>query len=383
MGLIFFANDTTYSGSTVNIVTDTQWTNPATNTSNSVRAMFILKALLKTCGWTVKSSGDGVSTFGTGSDVITQGTGSNSTTNGANSTGDFLNGGAWFYIQSPGTSSQHFVIQRNTGTYANTTQGWRIKYSTTGFFTSGMSGSTGLTGSASKTPTAISASDESILFGGGTDASPTFLTFGPANFAATKVHMAAQNTEPYGFWQVGYSAGSDPVNNGWFFVHDPILSGTFPGLDQPTPDQSPYVCGIWASLATWTDMTNQLSMQGAFLKGLATAGDDYLPQPTIVHWGALTYNLGNNGTALVPQGVGINPLTQKVDLLPIWYARRSNPAGNQITLGQSGIKGCSSLMRFPVFNLTNGEVFDYNGVRDKVCFGYLVFDWDGSDFVST
>jgi hypothetical protein len=303
-------------------------------------------------------------------------------TNGANTAGDFLNGSAWFYIQSPGTSSQHICIQRNNGTYAASSHSFRIKYSTTGFFVSGAAGSTGLTGSITVTPTAISASDEILIIGGGTDAAPTFGALTPTSTVGVRTHIAAHDVAPYGFWMAWHGYGLEPTAGGGYFLNDYMLSGSFPGTDQPVADNSPYTCGLFTTLTQFGDATQQFSMAGAFVKSLSSATNDSLPQLANIRWSALSYNLANTSTVLVPQGVGINPVTQKLDVLPVWFVRRRDPGGNQLTLDQTGLKGASGFMRFPLFNLSNGEVFDYVSTRDKVCFGFLVFDWNGTDLVA-
>jgi len=111
--------------------------------ATGAEAVYRLKQTLVNASWSVKASSDGTTYNSTG-DQIT-GTTSLAATN------------AWFRIQDPGTRRE-FVFQRTTN---NTL--WRIKFSESSKFTGGTPGVT-------QVP---SATDEGVIFGSGTDASPT------------------------------------------------------------------------------------------------------------------------------------------------------------------------------------------------------------------
>lgn len=131
-------------------------------------AMFKLKEVLKAAGWTVPRSSDGL-TYNAGGDQITV------ATSGA---GGMENNNAWYVVREPG-DRREWCVQRGT-----TNRSWRIKYSADDKFTGGSPG-------VSQTP---SATDEQIIVGSGTDASPVFATTYHAVDSAYRIHIIANST---------------------------------------------------------------------------------------------------------------------------------------------------------------------------------------------
>lgn len=92
-------------------------------------AVFDLKTLLKTAGWTVPQSSDGLTYNGSGDQISHGGAGANGMDNAS----------AWFVVQMPG-SSRSFCLQRyNSSGYGSY---WRVKYSKAAGFTGGTPGVT-------------------------------------------------------------------------------------------------------------------------------------------------------------------------------------------------------------------------------------------------
>jgi hypothetical protein len=147
-----------------------------TNTSGSA-VMFRVKELLKTAGWTVKSSSDGTTYNSSGDQITTAGSGA----------GGMDNNYAWFRIQDPGTLRE-YIIQRGTAHYS-----WKGLYSASDKFTGGSPNAT----------TPPTAGDEQGWF----RASTTYQTMFPTS-GSWRTHIAAQNAaynDVYAWWCCCYA----------------------------------------------------------------------------------------------------------------------------------------------------------------------------------
>lgn len=289
--------------------------------------MYRFKELLKTAGWVVKSSGDGLAAFSSTTDVITS---------GSSGAGGLNNTSAWFRIQSPaGGGTREFTIQRNSST-----QVWTIKYSFSAGFTGGSPSSTVLG----------TATDSQTLF----NAATMFL--GDNLF---RWNAAADNASPYGFFMFchivgGHSLGGYPTGA---FVMDPMAAGTF-----PSADNDPVVFTTVGSSAFQTATTT--TNFGYLKKGIAGEGFVNIPWLRIL----------NNGTnnVVFPTGAGVNAHSFKEQMFPVCYARDS---------GQSapvGWKGASSLMKLCGQSVPTPTLISGAGTRDLVVVGDVVFPWNGS-----
>lgn len=137
--------------------------NPAGYTINYTHeALFILKERLVDVGWTVIQSGTGNSGSYAAGDLIS-------------TAADLNNPRAWFAIKEP-NGDRVFVIQRGTTGAGNFTNLYRIKYV--------RAGGVG-TGNANTTPTATVPSNEVVILGAGTDASPSFDTWTSMSTSST------------------------------------------------------------------------------------------------------------------------------------------------------------------------------------------------------
>lgn len=158
-------------------------TNILLATAPAATLFFAIKSLLKSVGWSVTASSDGA-TYSMEGDLITHEGG------GA---GGLNNARAWFVLRQPGAVGGHtreLCFQRGT----TDTQG-RLKYAVASAFSGG-------TPSATTVPTA---DDQELVFGGGTDGSPTFS--GVAS-AYSIHHLVAQDAAPWGWVGFGYTRDS-------------------------------------------------------------------------------------------------------------------------------------------------------------------------------
>jgi hypothetical protein len=200
--------------------------------TTGAEAMFELKNVLTGSGWTVVSSSNGT-TLSSGDAVTST---------------SLANTRAWFLIEEPtGVGGRQWCFQRTT---ANTT--WRVKISPNAGFSGG-------------TPDSVSvpsATDQAVVVGSGTDASPTggqlFGTDG-----AYKFHIIADNTaigpagnQAYGFWAFSNLIGNTNYfsNIATLIMQEPLAVGTYPALvgtravtTSGDADPAVYVCTYEAS----------------------------------------------------------------------------------------------------------------------------------------
>lgn len=299
-------------------------------------AVYELKGLLKTAGWTVLSSSDGT-TYNAAGDQITT---------GASGAGGMANNSAWFRIQSPvGAGGQQFIFQRGT---VNT--GWKIKRSRTSGFTGGSP-------SATQVP---SATDEVTILGGGTDASPTFATWFGID-GLYRWNVGADNASPYGFW-----AGSFPTGGGnpaAFLCVDPLFSTNPSDADQfwmhaAVSGQNGCSSSTIMSEAGTSTTSRNLSQIIS-----AAPGSSYAEFP------GCSYNIGAN--VVIPGGLPTNPISIKDEAFPIIIARRS-------ALAIPGYKGITTILRWVGISRTTGDTLTLSTTRDRIIYRDISLPWDGS-----
>lgn len=308
-------------------------TTPATGSV----AMYEFKEHLKSQGWTVPESSDGT-TYNNAGDQITT---------GASGAGGMANTNAWFRIQSPaGAASNEFVVQRGS-----TNVGWRIKHSRAAGFTGGSP-------SATQVP---SATDEGLLWGAGTDASPTF-----SNLFTTdntyRWNVGADAASPYGFWAGAFpTGGGDPTTG---FVFDPLTGA------EPTDGHlyAIYVSGSGGAPFINTSLyTESFAATSNALWAMVAA-----TSPTIyafmTAWVLFSPSVGLNA---VPNGLSTNPITNKDEMFPLVLGRRgaqTNP----------GYKGITTLMKWTGTARTTGDTLTWNTSRDRIIYKHVSLPWDGT-----
>lgn len=311
-------------------------TSKNTTPATGAVAIYNLKQFLKTAGWTVQASGDGLAAYGAASDVITT---------GAAGAGGFGQVKAWFRIRMPG-STREFCIQAG-----NATTNIRVKYSVAGF--------TGGTPSATNAPTAT---DEIVIpnLAGGTDAAPT-----GANFIGTinKVSYWADNASPYGWGMVGWSAVSATT---FGFMLEAMAPGTYNAADT-----DPYVFQSYPNSANFGAFASFSSSAGNTNYGwLAAPGtaSSFVAIP-FYSYGGTTYNIPVNAQAPV------NPFNGKDDTLPTPFIR------DAVVAAPGGYKGTGVYTRLLITNRANLTTLSVSTTADRIVFGGISIPW-GTDGVT-
>jgi hypothetical protein len=295
--------------------------------------MYRLKELMKTAGWTVVASGDGLAAFSVGTDVLTN------PNTGANG---FDNTNAWITLQqaatgaAPYAGSRQFTFQRGAGGGANFGYEWRINYSP---------GGTANTGAASSTQ-APAFTDDVFLAGGGTPASPTFTTIFngfAANTSITSIAAGAAG-ENFSFYMTVILDAFPTVVASVIF---------FDGVTQYVPTETePFVM-----VAKLSDLLSGNIEVYTFAKAIF-AGPSF----------EFLKFRGNPGQ------LRENPINGNVDLIQAYYGREnSQPA-------PGGYKGVSYLWRWKTANKNTKDTLSVSapGAKDRIVYSALATFWDGS-----
>jgi len=286
-------------------------------------AIYNLKTLLKAQGWTVQASGD-ASSYNASGDLITT---------GAAGAGGLGNTKAWFRIQDP-AGVREYTCQRGANNYQ-----YRIKYSFAGKFTGGTPG-------LDQTPTAT---DEVVIVGGGSDASPTYATVLHSGDGTYRWQCGADGASPYGFFGVGYPTGGGTDNGHW--IYDP--------LDDTDPaDADPYVHYITSYAMIDSTISGSSNPPEGFVAAAAPT--------TWVDFGAAMYT--TDAQATIPTNLPTNPITGEDTLFPILYMRRS-------AVANPGYKGKSTLMRWSCPARVTGDTL---ATKTWIVINDICLPWDGS-----
>jgi len=322
--------------------------------------IFILKELLKTAGYTVPASSDGTTYNAAGDQITVAGSGA----------GGMDNNRAWFRIQDP-AGEREWTFQRATTLHYQ----WRVKYSALDGFTGGSPGIT-------ETP---SATDEAILFGGGTDASPTF----PQMFNVTpgRWHVIAEdaaNARGVYWWiAVEVPLGSASVDT--MLLCEAINPNTTPPLvgTRATPTTGdPDPCVVGASFngsgglmqiqngLGWNSTTNP-TISGWFgMNGTNGQSEAF------VGFAGANYHLDNSPAAFIApatgvgSGVGINPYSGNDEGFPILIARGGTGFASQL-----GFKGASENIRMKGVNRAYPDTINLSS-GSYVYFEDLLVPWE-------
>lgn len=274
--------------------------------SSAYDLMVALKARLVAAGWTVPRSGTGTGgTYNSSGDSISTGTVLGALTR------------AWFVVSAPSISGQ--VRQLCVQQIGPSETSWRIKYSASAGFTGGSP-------AAGVTP---SATDEVVLIGGGTDASPSggnWLESSPISSQPGNYHIVANNAAPYDFILFGKrnsggfhgSFGMDVVDAGSSSDQDlAVLFWTVTTGNGPLPGNGA-LANYGGAGRCWFKYNNSGTFQNVIIARMFDA----------------------NNTSIFPGGAGVNAHAAKDDLVPcIWMraATQTNP---------SGYKGVSHLFKW-------------------------------------
>lgn len=296
-------------------------------------AMWNLISLLLANGWTKTQDSDGTTYSPSGTQVTGGGTG----TNGLQNTR------AWVVLQSPaGGGGRQVCIQ---STFSNG-EYWRLKYSKTAGFTGGTPDAT----------TVPSATDEAIIFGGNTDASPGTVVYMPTGGTYYQ-QILMDNAAPYGFAMIIYTKITGVVLT--VFIMDPLVANTYPAGDQDPMVIYCYYNG--GEVLTTTYFSSEGFGPASWLK-YGLAGASFVKTPAMFYTNA-------SGFQLVPGSIGQDSVTGEDVTFPVIYARRgalSAPVGP---------KGVSSLMTWKGSNRAIGDLFNS---KTRAVFGDISINWDGT-----
>ncbi len=322
--------------------------------------VFNLKALLVAQGWEVVASGTGTGgTYGAAGsgtpDVIASAANVN-TNNG------------WLRLRMPsvGSVQRELVVQWQAPSGANLNL--RVKYSYAAGFVTAPSGA-GVLGAG----VAPSAADEVFVAGGGTDASPTFYSWGGSS-TSMRVHACAGGAaEGYGFWVAAYPVAGGNPECAWVF--EPLVAGTY-----AAEDVDPYVHYLAGARAFVNPFYEQeLRAPSSSSVRLVTWIARGLAQQA---WRTVVAcqrheSVGDLG---LEGNLGVNPYSGKDDICPIFYARWSGaPVSDGTTTSPYAAKGVGQMMYWlaSVARVT-GDVLTVDATRDRIVLRAVCVPWDGS-----
>lgn len=368
MSLLLNSNDTGYYTGRLNDILL-----PAINLSNNGLIYpanqyfwYVLKSALKTVQWEVAAWGSG-SSVGTYTDPFT-----NALT--------LATDGCWFVIKQP-HSSRSLCIQKNTNganNFAGTPHFYsrevRIKYSPTGFSITG-------TLSPTQTPGPINVGHEIVIYGAGTDTSPTFdnvlfLNTSPftSNFR-TRISIGVQEEAPYGFYAYYKQQGNAHAT---FLCLDPVV-------DPCEGEQDPYVFVAHTSNGTRTPLSPSLfygtNRRNFGFVGLGV-GTSFV-SGNLFHGSSNKIREPSNHTTISRNGF-TTPYGDDFVALPFMYVA----SASNITTGS--YKGWSSFLKTnsisalndgsSVFGYPHGsEVFSFYSKNDTILIGGCFVPWFGTE----
>jgi hypothetical protein len=297
--------------------------------ADGTAAIVALYTQLLSVGWTVTNESDG-GTLG-------------NTFNGAS--------GSWFALKSPG-GNQSWCFQADTG--GNKTL-WRVKYAPN-TFTSGSP-------AAQVVPSATS---EVVLFGGGTDGSPSFNQL-LATDGTYRWLVACDDAAPYGWHAMAFLSGG--FGGRTLVMFDPLLANSY-----APADANPYVVTARYGTSDLGKLGTVTFSQpyGTFSpnSGVPTK----LQSTTWVNLGYLGANLPSYGYELGNGGqIGPNIYTGFEQRVLIGYARTTEGFS-----GYSSLITAGTCVSSPA--RTTGDVLQV-GTDYFVRLDYIYIPWDSTPVV--
>jgi hypothetical protein len=342
MSFLFDANGTAqsigpnYSGSI-----------PATG----AEAIFRLKALLVSAGWTVTQSSDGSTYNGTADIITSAGTGA----------GGMFNPLAYFVIAAPKT--RQLLFQCSFVAPSDGSQ-WKIAYSPAAGFV-GNAQPSDTPADATDTP---SATDEIILVGGGNDNSPSFDPIFAADSTYRLNILAGNAASNSCFLWFTNITGQSYIQT--CFLLDVMQTGTSVSAD---PDPSMFYFTFGAS-----DTSLNVDLLNGQMFGNYNG--------TLISAYALSFTVQGNyfWPNYLGSGGGVNPYTGKDDFSPV-------PYGIPSFYGvPSGWKGVSSILTWnSVASRPYGNPYEVLTSKDYITItgdstgtnAFVVIPWNGSTLI--
>lgn len=311
------------------------------------QAFFKFKALLKTAGWTVPSSSDGLTVFPSSDGIVGFGSGA----------GQIGNSLSWFRIKQPsavGLYQREFMIQR--ASFGGT--GWLMRYSLNGF--------TGGSPTATVPPTASDQQHVRTDFDFPISFMPTDNTY--------RWNAGADNASPYGFWACCYQTGSPGhFAAGGGIIFDPLKAGSY-----PIADQDPYVI-TFDDPSSGTFNYDKLGHVPSCYYGLC----DNPPFPTEYNNSAMSRMSTAVGTTgfIFPNGLDPNPFTGKDEECEVLYAYPS-PSNNLFYFpSNSGTKGIGTIARWNGTQRNTGCTHSIASAssKERIVMGDINLPWNGTN----
>ena len=370
--------------------------------ANFTSCMYYLMNAMYNAGWSIMAWSDGSTAHNTGTIPGPYAAGPGSPDPVFPLTGAFPNGAAagagglfntraWFVMRQPKTpasasftpvygGTRMLVFQRNTDT------DWRIKYSLQGGYQ--FASQTNVTPSIYAT---LPNQDDVTLYGGGSDAAPTFTTLfgdtaaaGVSRFNVMCNNGLSSETAPYAIWATSFRNGGG-VTPGMSFVFDPMAPGTI-GVGELDPYVfyldgqgtnvgafnmcgNDYRCGLTS--------VNRTPYTGTWLK-YGQSDQAFVRVPVCVYV-QMTDSSANqivipasNDTFMTRAPAGTNPYNNNDDLFPMVYVRSANQGS------RTGYKGVGTVMKWNSVLRSIGDTQAQNTVRDRIIMGDCSLPWDGS-----
>jgi hypothetical protein len=311
-------------------------------------AVYNLKTLLKLVGWTVKKSSDGTTYNSTGDQI----------SSGASGANGMNNARAWFVIQEPGTVPRQFCLQRQNTVGVNTSYQWRVKYSRYAGFTGGSP-------AATVTP---SATDEQILLGAGTDASPTFAAlFATSTDGGLRHNLVANYADGYEFASFAWVNTSAIPTHGFFL--DPLT-------DPAAADG--YALSIYINGVISASVNGGVAGAGAFqYESICRNYSKMFGYKANGSWSSTivgcTLACSNAGTIklMSPYGMNINADNEDdVFKIPVVHLDTGTNRGDW--------RGFSTLMRWSSVIRASTSTLSTTGSKDRIILCDVSLPWDGS-----
>jgi hypothetical protein len=279
------------------------------------QAFYQVFVALMASGWTALGSGDGLAAY--------SGTDGTALVTGASGANGFYNPGAWIRLQAPktGTNGQKRELIFQQGNSTGSQPNIRIKYSPN------VTGSTGFTGGSPSSTQTPSATDQRFIAGGGSEASPTYASWGFNVDYSFVLHVYCDNDgdDGYSFYVMQTIQSDGAFSNSMGFAMDVMLEGT-----AQAGDMDPCVFYFSGSSNFATDLWNTTS-NFAFVGGI---GAEYWVNVRLAQ-----YQTSGLASAL---GLGSDPQTDlDSSVIPHWCLFTNTPAQPGF-----GIKGYSSLFQF-------------------------------------
>lgn len=306
--------------------------------ATGAEALYELKNILTGSGWTVVSSSNGT-TFSAGDNIT--------------GTTSLAGSNRWFIVQEPtGVGGRQWCFQRTSD---NAT--WRVKISPLN----------GFGGGSPSTTRVPSATDEGVIIGSGTDASPTGGQLLPTD-NTYKFHIVSDNTaigpagnQAYGFWAFANITGGTAVGDiETIIMQEPLATGSYPALvgtraatTSGDADPALYACG-------YDSLGYKFSIAGAvgFSPSASTqhlAGSSAEANNTIKYFfdyqsAAGTFTNGDevDGYGQAFKYLGTSPVSSQDVLVPLRYGRFGTSIPGVFNHGRStsvGFKGATHFIR--------------------------------------